>query len=53
MPPPVMHTCRYDVFLFSKPDTLLALLSLPVVKLQQLRYVNDSAKMVEAAVKGA
>ena len=43
--------CRYDVFLFSKPDTLLALVSLPVVKLQQIRYVNDSAKAVQEAVK--
>jgi len=41
----------YDVFLFSKPDTLLALVSLPVVKLMQMRYVNDSAAAVAAAVK--
>ncbi|GAB4814132.1 hypothetical protein N2152v2_001178 [Parachlorella kessleri] len=41
----------YDVFLFSKPDTLLALVSLPVVKLQQIRYVKDSAKAVQEAVK--
>lgn len=47
LPPPPP---RYDVFLFSKPDTLLALVSLPVVKLMQLRYVNDSAKAVAAAV---
>jgi hypothetical protein len=39
------------VFLFSKPDTLLALVSLPVVKLMQLRYVNDSAAAVAKAVK--
>lgn len=42
---------RYDVFLFSKPDTLLALVSLPVVKLMQLRYVNDSAAAVAKAVQ--
>lgn len=41
----------YDVFLFSKPDTLLALVSLPVVKLMQLRYVNDSAAAVAKAVQ--
>ncbi|WIA39695.1 hypothetical protein OEZ86_005758 [Tetradesmus obliquus] len=41
----------YEVFLFSKPDTLLALVSLPVVKIMQLRYVNDSASAVAAAVK--
>eukprot|EP00882_Tetradesmus_deserticola_P001654 GHRQ01001781.1.p1 GENE.GHRQ01001781.1~~GHRQ01001781.1.p1 ORF type:complete len:256 (+),score=63.08 GHRQ01001781.1:64-831(+) len=41
----------YDVFLFSKPDTLLALVSLPVVKIMQIRYVNDSASAVAAAVK--
>jgi uncharacterized protein (UPF0548 family) len=41
----------YDVFLFSKPDTLLALVSLPVVKLMQLRYVNDSAAAVAKALK--
>jgi hypothetical protein len=45
------HLCRYDVFLFSKPDTLLALVSLPVVKLMQLRYVNDSAAAVAKAVQ--
>lgn len=28
---------RYDIFLFSRPDTLLAWTSLPVVKLQQIR----------------
>jgi hypothetical protein len=39
------------VFLFSKPDTLLALVSLPVVKIMQIRYVNDSASAVAAAVK--
>lgn len=49
--PPVQHLARYDVFLFSKPDTLLALVSLPVVKLMQLRYVNDSAAAVAKAVK--
>ncbi|KAL4427456.1 hypothetical protein ABPG77_000745 [Micractinium sp. CCAP 211/92] len=43
----------YDIFLFSKPDTLLAWASLPVVKLQQVRYVNDGLTAVEAAVKGA
>ncbi|KAL4447421.1 hypothetical protein ABPG75_004640 [Micractinium tetrahymenae] len=43
----------YDIFLFSKPDTLLAWASLPVVKLQQVRYVNDSLKAMEAAVKRA
>lgn len=42
---------RYDVFLFSKPDTLLAVVSLPVVKLMQLRYVNDSATAMAKAVK--
>ena len=51
MPAPACACTRYDVFLFSKPDTLLAALSLPVVKLQQLRYVNDSAKAVAAAVR--
>lgn len=44
-------TRRYDVLLFSKPVTLLALLSLPVVKLQQLRYVSDSAAAVASAVQ--
>jgi hypothetical protein len=39
------------VLLFSKPVTLLALLSLPVVKLQQLRYVSDSAAAVASAVQ--
>jgi len=39
------------VFLFSKPDTLLALVSLPVVKLMQLRYVNDSAAAVAKALQ--
>jgi hypothetical protein len=48
----VLLCCRrYDVFLFSKPDTLLALVSLPVVKIMQIRYVNDSASAVAAAVK--
>lgn len=42
---------RYDVFLFSKPDTLLALVSLPVVKIMQMRYVKDSAAAVANAVK--
>lgn len=48
----VLHSlCRYDVFLFSKPDTLLALVSLPVVKLMQLRYVNDSAAAMAKALQ--
>ena len=38
------------MYLFSKPDTLLALVSLPVVRLQQLRYVNDSLRALAAAV---
>eukprot|EP00887_Chlorella_sp_A99_P000809 scaffold5.g809.t1 len=40
----------YDVFLFSKPDTLLAWASLPIVKLQQWRYVNDSLKALASAL---
>lgn len=39
------------MYLFSKPDTLLAAASLPVVKLQQIRYVNDSAQAVAVAVR--
>lgn len=50
--PPAFHR-SYDIFLFSKPDTLLAWASLPVVKLQQARYVNDGLKAVEAAAKRA
>lgn len=38
------------MFLFSKPDTLLALVSLPVVKIMQIRYVTDSAAAVAAAL---
>ena len=41
---------RYDVFLFSRPDTLLALASLPVVKVMQMRYVNDSVKAMKGAL---
>ncbi|KAI7838667.1 hypothetical protein COHA_007470 [Chlorella ohadii] len=41
----------YDIFLFSRPDTLLAWASLPVVKLQQIRYVNDGIAAVAKAVK--
>lgn len=41
----------YDVFLFSRPDTLLALASLPVVKIMQLRYVNDSVKAMKGALE--
>lgn len=41
----------YDIFLFSRPDTLLAWTSLPVVKLQQIRYVNDGIAAVAKAVK--
>jgi len=40
----------YDVFLFSKPNTLLAWFSLPVIKLMQLRYVNDSIAAVARRV---
>jgi hypothetical protein len=29
--------CRYDIFLFARPDTLLAWASLPVVKVMQIR----------------
>lgn len=41
----------YDIFLFSKPDTLLAWASLPVVKIMQLRYVSDGVKAVAQAVQ--
>ena len=34
--PPVLP-CRYDIFLFARPDTLLAWASLPVVKVMQIR----------------
>jgi hypothetical protein len=44
------HPERYDVFLFSKPNTLLAWFSLPVIKLMQLRYVNDSVAAVAGKV---
>lgn len=40
----------YEVFLFSKPDTILAWASLPVIKLMQIRYVNDSIAAVASAV---
>lgn len=40
--------CRYDVYLFSKPDTLLAWASLPVVKVMQIRYVLDSLRTLAA-----
>ncbi|KAI8471612.1 MAG: hypothetical protein J3K34DRAFT_520428 [Monoraphidium minutum] len=39
----------YDVFLFSRPNTILAWASLPVIKLMQLRYVNDSLSAVASA----
>lgn len=39
------------MFLFSKPNTLLAWLSLPVIKLMQIRYVNDAITAVEASIK--
>lgn len=41
----------FEVFLFSKPNTLLAWLSLPVIKLMQIRYVNDAITAVEASIK--
>ena len=41
----------YDIFLFSRPDTLLAWASLPVVKVQQVRYVLGSLGAVQAAVR--
>lgn len=41
----------YEVFLFSRPDTLLAWASLPVVKIQQIRYVLDSIKAVAQAAQ--
>ncbi|EFN59596.1 hypothetical protein CHLNCDRAFT_132985 [Chlorella variabilis] len=41
----------YDIYLFSRPDTLLAWASLPVVKVMQIRYVLDGLKAVAAAVK--
>ncbi|PSC68732.1 hypothetical protein C2E20_7698 [Micractinium conductrix] len=41
----------YDIYLFSRPDTLLAWASLPVVKVMQIRYVNDGLKAVADAVK--
>ncbi|KIY99763.1 hypothetical protein MNEG_8198 [Monoraphidium neglectum] len=40
----------YDVFLFSRPNTLLAWASLPVIKLMQIRYVNDSISALAARV---
>lgn len=49
-PPNAPKPKRYDVFLFSKPNTLLAWLSLPVIKLMQLRYVNDSVAAVAGKV---
>jgi hypothetical protein len=45
--------CRYDVYLFSKPDTLIAWASLPVVKVMQIRYVLDSIKKLKGAVAQA
>jgi hypothetical protein len=39
------------VFVFSRPDTALALLSLPVVKIQHHRYVTDSLHALKAAVQ--
>lgn len=42
---------RYEVFLFSKPDTLLAWASLPIIKLMQIRYVNDSLSALAKAVQ--
>jgi hypothetical protein len=49
---PLIHppTHRYDVFLFSRPNTLLAWASLPVIKLMQIRYVNDSISALAARV---
>lgn len=50
--PPVPYAqCRYEAFLFSKPDTLLAWVSYPVVRIMQLRYVNDSVKAMTKALK--
>ncbi|KAI3429326.1 hypothetical protein D9Q98_005421 [Chlorella vulgaris] len=43
----------YDVYLFSKPDTLIAWASLPVVKVMQIRYVLDSIKKLKGAVAQA
>jgi hypothetical protein len=48
---PYCTSCRYDVYLFSKPDTLLAWASLPVVKVMQIRYVLDSLRALGAAVQ--
>ena len=42
---------RYDIYLFSRPDTLLAWASLPVVKVMQIRYVLDGLKAVDKAVQ--
>ncbi len=39
------------MFLFSRPDTLLAWASLPVVKLMQMRYVGDSLKAVASVLQ--
>jgi hypothetical protein len=41
---------RYEFFTFSKPATLVALLSLPVVLVQQWRFAQDTCAALKAVL---